>query len=153
MRKGRQQKIDWKKYRTSQFHFPSDPPGSVQCGAYALYAITKKPYKEIEKLRKDECWPTHVMLKYLKDNGYEVLPVTLGNMVEGHSVNDFSKPRITERNVVLIDQKCFREENSWCVLYGNMIAHSADVSALPPLEFLNWPIEAAYVVFHPKWRD
>lgn len=154
MRKGKRKKIDWKQYRTSKFHFPDDPDGNVECGAYALYAITKKPYESIVKMSKDGHWPNSIMMGYLKKHGYEVIPVTIGNMVEAHSVESFSsKPRLNERNVLLIDQKCFEEENSWCVLYGNMIGHSGEVDALNPLEFINFPIEAAYLIYHKNWGN
>lgn len=153
MRIGKPQKIDWKKYRTSKFHFPGDPDGSVECGAYALYALTKKPYKQILKLSKKGHWPNSVMFGFLKKNGYEVIPVTIGNVVEGYSVEGYGKPKLNERNVLLIDQKCYEEENSWSVVYGNMSGHSGEVDALSALEFINWPIEAAYLIYHKSWSN
>lgn len=151
MKIGKPKFVPWHKYKTSKFHFPSDI-GKAQCGAYALHAITKKSYKDIEKLSKNECWPTVLMFKYLKQHGYEIHPITIGNMVEAHSVNDFTKSKITENHVILIDQKAYKEENTWAVLYGNMMGHSGETEALKPLEFFNYPMEAAYVIWHNKWK-
>lgn len=153
MRQGRRQVVDWNKYKTWKFQMPRHESFSAECGAYALYAITKKPYEKILKLSDKGCWPTSVMMAYLKKNGFEVIPVTIGNMVESHSVESrHSKPRLTGKNVLLIDQKCYEEENTWSVIYGNEYAHSGDVEDLHPLEFINYPIEAAYLVYHKSWR-
>lgn len=150
MKQGKVQKIDWNKYRTSKFHFPADID-NAQCGAYALYALTKKPYNNIVKLSRNEHWPTPVMIGFLKKNGYEVIPVTLGNLVECHST--YGKPKLDGRNVLLLDQRFYEGENSWAVLYGNMYGHSGDAVPIDALEFINFPIEAAYLIYHKSWGN
>ena len=153
MKIGKVQKIDWNKYKTSKFHFPEDI-NNAECGAYALYAITKKPYNNVVKLSKNGHWPTSVMLGFLKKNGYEVIPVTLGNLVECHSLNEYStKVKLTGRNVLLLDQRFYEGENSWAVIYGNMYGHSGDACPIDALEFINFPIEAAYLIYHKTWGN
>lgn len=152
MKKGKPQRVPWFKYRTDKFEMPESISGA-ECGAYALYAITKKSYNTIAKLSRKGHWPNSVMFSFLKKHGYTIIPVTIGNVVEGYSIKgDYHKYTINSKNVLLIDQKCYREENSWTVLHNNLEAHSGYVDQLSPLEFVNNPIEAAYIVFHDKWR-
>jgi hypothetical protein len=159
VRKGKPNKIDWEKFKTSRFEFPPNIPPHIspECGAYALYALTGKQTEDYRKIfkklaRKDGHWSTKTMVGYLNSKGFVVIPITIGNVVESYSVKQLNKPWIESENVILLDQKCYREENTWSVIHGNMYAHSGDVDVLDPLEFLNYPIEAAYLVYHPKWN-
>jgi hypothetical protein len=152
MKQGRIQKINWREYQTNKFHF-APLLGAAECGAYALYSITKQKYSNIVKLGDKGHWSNKVMFKYLNNLGYKVIPITINNVVESYSINTLSKrPNLNVRNVILLDQKCFREENTWSVMYGNMIAHSGEIEVVHPLEFINCPIEAAYLIWHNKWR-
>jgi hypothetical protein len=152
MKKGRPQKIDWEKYRVRGFKHPD--PVSIplpSCGAFALHSITKIPLHKLEPLAtKVESWPTHIVLGFLRSQGYEVIPITYGNTVAAHSVKE-DKPMLRDYHVILTDQACYREESSWGVLYGGLYSHSGEIYPTPTLEFLNYPIQAAYLIWHPKW--
>jgi len=151
MKKGKVKKVDWNKYKAPKFWLPVKYEGGG-CGAAALHALTKKPYKMIKKLSKDEHWGTRTMLTFLKNNKLEIIPVTLGNVVECHSVSIFgSKPKILHDNVLLLGQECFREEMTWSVIYGGRQFHSGVNDILDPLEFINYPIERAYLIWNKKW--
>jgi hypothetical protein len=153
MKQGRIQHINWRKFRTSKFHFPANVP-NAECGAYALHALTKHVYKKILPLGKiGGHWPDKVMFSYLRKHNYQVIPITYGNMVNSHSVESFlMKPLINECNVLLIDQKCYYGENSWSVVYGNMMGHSGEIEKLDSLELVNFPPEAIYLIWHEKWK-
>lgn len=149
MRKGRVQKINWAQMEAPRFTI--ETKDDTECGAWALHAITKIPYHKIVPLGKNGHWPTRTMLKFLRTVGCEVTPITLGNVVNSQSVKS-GKKLLTNRNVILIEQGCFKEESTWAVLFGNKISHSGDLSDLTPLEFINWPILQAYLVTHEAWK-
>jgi len=154
MLKGKPQRIYWGEYAAPKFKFASanEDAELCQCGAYALHTLTKIPLKKLLKYGKNGHWGTRTMLRFLRERGYTVLPLTLGNVVEAHSVHAFSdKPKVTFEHVLLLGQHCFREESTWSVVYNNYHAHSGDVEPLDRLEFVNYPIEEAYVIFHPSW--
>ncbi len=147
-------KIAWFNYQTHKFQFPM-PMEEVECGAYALHAITKIPYNDILKFNKskDGHWSTKTMLKFLKKHKYDVAPITVKNTVNCYSVSNFYKPLLRHNNVILIDQKCYVEENSWLVLYKGFTMHSGEIDKLNGLEFINYPIEQAYMIWHKDWGD
>lgn len=154
MRKGKVKEVKWYKYSTYDFKIPlsntDDYYKYPECGAYALYAITKKSSKSIMKLGKNGHWPTKVMLTFLKKHGWHAERITMGNMVE--VFNDISfKRKITNNHLILIDQACFGYENTWSVIYRNTIMHSGSVNELNSLEFVNYPIEDAYVIYRKSW--
>jgi hypothetical protein len=154
MKKGKPQKIKWKDYAHIFFQHPTPlhPDDGADCGAWALHAITKKPLKGIMKLSKNGHWSNATMFKYLRKNGFEVIPVTMGNMVEAHSVNSGRKPMLGKYHVMLIEQHCYKEENTWAVLHNNEISHSGELLPLDPLEMINYPLAAAYLIHHKNWR-
>jgi hypothetical protein len=151
MRKGRKQKINWVEHESPKFTL--DNKSEIECGSWALHTITKVPYHQIMRLsNKEGHWPTRKMLGFLKAVGCEVIPITLGNTVEGHSVKN-GKRQISSRNVVLLEQGCYEEESTWSVLHNNQISHSGETNAIGPLEFLNWPILQAYLITHKAWKN
>lgn len=156
MREGKKQKIHWSDYRVDNFKFADEGDGpEYQCGAYALHTLTKIPLKDIIKLQSKTIpghWPTRTMMRFLAKHGCSVMPITLGNMVWAHNY-DNGKPEIGGSNVLLIDQHCYDDQGTWSVVYGGRRAHSGEVDPLNPLEFINYPILQAYLVFNPKWRS
>jgi hypothetical protein len=153
MRKGRPEKVDWRVYRTKYFEFAPESYSGPECGAYALHTLTKAPMSQIMKhARKDGHWPDKTMFSFLRARGFELIPITIGNTVEAHSSKRWlDKPSIRKTNVILLDQMCYREESTWSVIYDGKIAHSGSVDDMSPVEFLNCPINAAYIVWHPSW--
>lgn len=147
-------KIQWFNYQTHKFQFPV-PMENVECGAYALHALTKIPYEKIVKInkRKDGHWSTKIMLEFLNKHGYKVGEISAKNTIECHSVKNLCKPLLRDNNVILIDQKCYAEENSWIVLYKGFLMHSGEIDKINALEFLNYPIENAYLIWHKDWKD
>jgi hypothetical protein len=150
MRKGRKQKINWVEHEAPKFTI-KPPETEIECGAWALHVITKAPYHQLLRLSRKGHWPNKVMLGFLKACGCTVKPITLGNVVESQSVKS-GKRRLTERNVILIEQGCFEEESTWAVLFDNKISHSGETGDIPPLEFVNWPILEAYLITHKEWK-
>ena len=150
MRVGKPARINWRDYATPHFRFAPEV-SSAECGAYALHTLTKQPLKKIMKMSKKGHWSNSVMFSYLKKHGCKVIPVTLGNVVEAYSVSR-GKPKLNTMNVLLINQHCYKEESTWSVIYNNYLAHSGDVGSLNPLEFVNFPIAEAYLIFNPKWK-
>lgn len=152
MLKGKTKTKDWRELKTRKFCFAEDM-SDAECGAYALHTLTKRPYKEILKLSKKGHWPNKVMFDFLKKHGYEIHPVTLGNIVDCYTspYKKFSKT-ITMDNVLLVDQRALSGENTWAVIYHNIQAHSGEVSPQNPIEFANYPIQAIYCIWHKKWK-
>ena len=150
MRIGKTQKIDWKQYDCRNFKFiPQVNYG--ECGGFALHILTKQPYEKIAKMSRKGHWPNSVMFDYLRRYGCEIIPVTLGNTVNAHSVKK-GKPKIGPRNVLLINQHVYKEESTWSVIYNNHWAHSGDVEMLDPMQFINWPIAEAYLIYNKDWK-
>ena len=153
MLKGKPQSKNWRQYATHKFYFGKPrSPYIAMCGPYALYSITKHPYEKLKKLAKDGHLGNKGMFAYLRKHGYEIHPVTLGNTVHGAKSLE-AKSLLSIHNVVLLDQMCIDSENSWAVLYNNILAHSGDVSPYNPMDLLNYPIQGAYVIWHKKWKS
>jgi len=153
MKKGKKEQVNWAKYQIDDFKFPKQVY-SMECGAYALHAITRQPKELILPLSDKGHWSNATMFRFLRKHGYQIIPITIGNLVEAYSVHSaFDKRKLSDKNVILVEQLCYKEENTWAVIHKNKIAHSGSVKKLNPLEFINWPIEAAYLVYHPSWRS
>ena len=150
MLKGRAKKVNWSTMTAPKFTI--ETADDTECGAWALHAITKVPYHKIVPLGKNGHWPTRTMLKFLKMVGCEVTPITLGNVVHSQSVKT-GKRLLSERNVILIEQGCFKEESTWAVLFNGKISHSGELEDIEPMEFINWPILQAYLVTHKAWKN
>jgi hypothetical protein len=150
MKTGRNQKINWQDYQTFKFK-PSASPHNVECGASALHCITGKSFTEINKLSRRGHWPDSVMRSFLKKYNFTTIPVTLGSVVYSHSVKD-DKPELSNYNVLLVSQKCYKEEGTWSVIHDYKYWHGGgEPVTFKPMEFLNYPLDSAYVVWHPKW--
>jgi len=155
MRDGKPQRVKWQEYLAGKFWFqaPIDAEPPVQCGAYALHTLTGVPISKINKLRKDGHWPDRVMFSFLRKHGCQVIPLNLGNMCWAYNrKRDGWKEELTKRHVILLDQHCFEDESTWSVVYDGLRAHSGEIEEVNPLEFVNFPIQAAYLIFNPKWR-
>lgn len=151
MLKGRPENKDWSKYQTNKFYFGKSGYGA-ECGPYALHTITKHPYAKLKKLATNGHLGNKKLFAYLKKHRYEVHPVTLGNTVLGaKTLGD--KNILSMSNVVLLDQMCFNGENTWSVLYNRVLAHSGDVTSYNPMDLLNYPVQAAYVIWHNNWKS
>lgn len=150
MLQGKPKKIDWKQYRCRNFKFlPKVSYG--ECGGFALHILTGEPYEEIAPLGRNGHWSNRTMFDFLKYHGCEVIPVTLGNMVFAHSVKT-GKPKLGPMHVLLINQYVYKEEGTWSVIHNNQWAHSGDVEPLNALEFINWPIAEAYLIYNKEWK-
>jgi hypothetical protein len=149
--KGRREKKFWDRYRTNKFYFGNSKI-YAQCGPYALHTITKHPYEKLEKLSTKGHLGNAKLFAYLEKHGYEIHPVTVGNTVRSAKTLD-NKSLLCISNVVLLDQMCIDSENTWAVLYNNILAHSGDVSPYNPMDLLNYPVQAAYVIWHDNWKS
>lgn len=150
MRKGRKQKINWAQKEAPKFSI--ETKDETECGAWALHAITKVPLHLLMGMSKKGHWPTRTMIGFLRRVGCEVTPITLGNVVESQSVKT-GKKLLTCRNVILVEQGCFKEESTWSVLFDNKISHSGELNDIRPMEFVNWPILQAYLITHKAWSN
>ncbi|PWU16680.1 MAG: hypothetical protein C5B49_10195 [Bdellovibrio sp.] len=153
MRVGRVQKINWKLFETHSFLLRESDEEYGGCGGSALGALTGRPAREIRKLRRDEHWPTHTMRMYLQKQRSIMLPVTINNIAGAYSLKDhLNIPKITNKHVLLLCHSYCKEESTWVVVYNNFEFHNGDITQLRPLDFLNYPIEDAYVIWHPSWK-
>ena len=153
MKTGRKKRVKWHKMRASGFKFPEpvDWFKGESCGSLALYAITKISRRRLAKLFKRGHCPTEKMIGFLKKKGYVVEQITLGNTVRAHSVKGDGKPKISSRSVILLDQACYMEEDTWSVLHEGLMWHSGELEEMKPVEFINNPINDAYLIWHPDW--
>lgn len=153
MLKGRPQKIEWRNYQVRNFRFPVELPNTDhdwECGSMALYALTKIKFDKIMKLSNNGHWSTKTMVDFLHKNKYTVIPVTIGNTVDAYESD--SKSILDAHHVLLVGQKFFRYTNSWSVIHHNVQYHSGDFEILDPLNFINYPIEECYLIWHPSWK-
>lgn len=153
MRMGRVQKIDWHLFETHRFILGESSDQYGGCGGSALGVLTGRSAKEIRKLRRNDHWPTQTMRMYLRKNGCILLPVTINNIAGAYSIRDHLRiPKITAKHVLLLCHSYCKEESTWVVIHNNFEFHNGDVRPLKPLDFLNYPIEDAYVVWSPSWK-
>lgn len=147
MRVGKKVKIDLSRYEVSWFNIKGpqyDEECHGSCGTHALACITGKKPKTINKHlpKTSDSWTTRRMLKYLKENGYTVIPLTI-ELALDHSV--------APKHVILVGQYVTRDEGTWSVQWNGLQYHSGDTEFLRPHEYLKNPIDNAYIIWHPKW--
>jgi len=63
-----------------------------------------------------------------------------------------SRTKIGPNHIVLLAQVFRRLEGTWNVLHNGICYHNNDLYTLDNLSLLNKPIEAAFLVVHPRWR-
>jgi hypothetical protein len=141
--------IDFKPYRVPFFQFNHNYGYRGQgCGAGALSIITgHSPFHIHYNICKRNHFSDVKMVRYLRQEGYTVIPVTQCAVTRLGGMN-----HIKPDHVLLVSQLMMKNEGSWIVVNNGKLAHNFDIVPLSPLEFINRPILSAYIVFHPKWK-
>lgn len=121
----------------------SDP----SCGVIAFYSLTGKlmdPQYRFRATIEDK-----IMIQQLKKYGYTVIPLTIANTISRCGIFN----NIREEHVVLISQIMYRGEGSWAILHKKNYYHSFGKERLHGLEFVNRPINTAYLIFKEEWSQ
>ena len=157
MQEGKIKFINWNNYISPYFIPPKkelefDENINGSCGTYALHVLTKIPFKTLEKefKRSNQCWTDKRMLRFLRERGYTVIPLTLGNTC---AFSPIKKKKITSKHVILCSQHFCKTEGTWTVLYENIEYHSGEFIYFLAIDQFNTPIDTAYVIWHPKWSS
>lgn len=153
MKPGRAKEVNWKQYKTHKFVMPEETEGDFGgCGGFALNAITKAPAKEIKPgarmMNGHWHYSAYGMEKFLKSKGYKMIHVGVNTLHESQG-----RGGITEEHVVLVLQNSSKETNTWSVMHHGYAMHSGDIEKMNPFEFINWPVEDAFIIWHPKWAS
>lgn len=121
------------------------------CGTLALSLLTghKQTYVGSRFPKTRDYWTDRAMCSYLRNYGYTVLPLTTCCVT--HYSGDIKYP-IKSKHVLLVGQWMVRDEGSWSVLYSGKYYHNMIEKPIDPLEFINHPIDRAYLISHKKWR-
>ncbi len=149
---GRYEQVDWDELKS--YNFDGKAPDLVHrlhgsCVTHALAHIMKKSPIQIDKYlpKSVKCWSNSRMVKFLRINGYTVQPVTIFNVTNREIPNDHISPH----HVLLLGQHVLKHEGTWSVVWDNQRYHSGYLDQLDPLEFINCPLECAYIVHHKRW--
>ena len=120
------------------------------CGENCLSLLTgEKPNLIVNSNKKNpNDWKDSFLIKFLKDRGFKVLPVTINDKI--HSITYITHP-LHKDNVLLVSQWYSKSNASWCVIWRDWIFHNHSISRFGNLEFLNTPILSCYVLWHKKW--
>lgn len=140
--------IDFTSYTAPLFKiYPYNKCGifDPSCGTMAFYSITGKSMDNKYKNRK--VISDKVMVEQLRKYGYTVIPLSIANTISRCGIHN----NITSDHVVLISQIMYRGEGSWAILHKNRYYHSFSTEPLRGMEFVNRPINTAYLIFKQEW--
>ena len=144
---------DYSTYQVKLFNpflYDTGVYGSVGCGASALGILTgDNPYKIQEANKNRKHYSDRFMLKYLRDRGFEIIPITQ----KGVNSDDAISYPIKKNHVCLISQLMAKREASWLVYYNNLLYHNFIIGSSELLDFINKPTLTCYIVWHKRWGN
>lgn len=150
---GRYENIDWENLKS--YSFEGLAPELIyhlrgSCGTHAISHITGVSPRIVDRhLPKHvKCWSNARMVRFLRNKGYTVQPVTIFNVTN----RDWPKDHISPYHVLLLGQHVLRHEGTWSVVHNNKRYHSGYIDELDPYEFINNPLECAYIIHHKRWN-
>lgn len=152
MRTGKRENINWDYLRVYNFN-PKNIPMVYRlhgsCGTHALAYITKSDPIKVDKIlpKSVEAWSDKRIVDYLRKRNYIVQPITINNVTNRSILND----HISRYHVLLLGQHVLKHEGTWSVVWNNTRYHSGHIEELDPLEFINCPIDSAYIIYHKRW--
>lgn len=118
------------------------------CGASALSLLTGiHPSKFKAPPRGD--WKDHIVLSILNANKFKTARLTM----RGVTNFDWTSYPIGRQHVVLAKIKLIKYNASWVVIHSGIIFHNFELAPLKPLEFINHPVMAAYLVKGRQWES
>ena len=143
-------KIDARKFEVHKFVpflFDTGTYGSTACGSSALALLTgHNPLLVSRETKfKNHC-SDQTIINYLKKYGFHILELTQSNV--SNNTSDFLRDQIKPYHVVLLSQLVKKAEATWCVLYNNLLYHNFEIIKINYLEFINRPINTAYLINH-----
>lgn len=101
----------------------------------------------LPKRAYEDSWTDVSIKKYLTTNGYTVYPLTIAAVT--HS--EYLHYPIKQEHVVLMSQHMLRYEGSWAIMHNDFYYHNFEKRVPYANEFINNPINTAYIVYHKKW--
>ncbi len=142
---------DWETF-TVDFFAPHLFFRSGGCGANALSLITGIPPNKIKNtnVKNKEHWKDSFMIKFLKNRGYSVQPVTKCEVT--NEIGMYAPDNINDQHVILLSQLMGKNIASWTVVHNKLWYHNFQTCSFTGLTSLNSPTLTVYVVYHPKWK-
>jgi len=143
-------KIDFVSFSTFRFvPFLFDPVlyGDLPCGVTMLSLLTgHNPFiiKWTNKC-KNHCSDKFVV-NYLKKYGFKILELTHAKV--SHNYSNILENKIKHYHVIVLSQLVKKGEATWCVLNNGSLYHNFNIIKINELEFLNRPINTAYLINH-----
>ena len=152
MLKGRYKKrVDYTHLRAFLFNPSLYCPltyGETGCGATALSLITGDHPWDIQDLNKKRPhYADRFMVKYLKNKGFTVTPITQKSVTSCRS----DQYPVTSNHVILISQLMIKREATWVVYHRNIGYHNYVPGSHLALDFVNKPILTSYIIWHPRF--
>jgi len=119
------------------------------CGTAALSTLTKMAPKHVARHLPAhlDAWSDRRMISFLRKAGFQVKELTKAGITQ--SVDLVEEP-VKYDHLLLISQDMVRNEGTWAVVYDNMMYHNFDKTYIGPLEFINHPLSAVYLLTPPK---
>jgi hypothetical protein len=123
--------------------------GLAGCGAATLSLLSGvHPLKIFNTGSKRFDWKPEFMEEWLRERGFLVMQLSPKVL----AFDDYIINPITKDHVLLVQQHLTKNECSWAVIFGDLYFHNFEVARLNSLEFINHPLERAYVIWHQKWN-
>ena len=145
---------DFGEYRVDKFraHFDRDYTDDFgTCGSHALSMLTGKSLdyfaKELKRSSKLDWWTDRNICRWLRKNEYTVVSVTMADVLH----NSWNWRPLGNDHVLLVSQNMNRMEGTWALLNKGNYYHVGDKEKTHPLEFMNNPLTAVYIIYHEKW--
>ncbi len=128
-------------------HFPHRQRWLSSCGESAFYALTGQCFDEVLAKKYPHVLRQKTMIRLLKQKGYTTVPLSVCTVSNGNYMHN----TVNELNVVLNCQLFHRGEASWTIVHKNCYFHHDWEDKIHILEFINRPILASWIVYHPSW--
>ena len=147
--------IDWDTFEVDKFvpHLFISTYSYAGCGANTLGLITGVPPTKIKNTNRQNPnhWKDTFMVKYLKDHGFVVRPLTKCDV--SCNTNGFSSDFITDRHVLMTSQLMSKNVASWAVVHNKLWYHNFQICSFTGLSLVNTPILTCYILYKPEWQS
>lgn len=150
-------KIDFSKFECQKFPLTLFDPaifGLAGCGYNLLASIVGKesPFdiRKLNKSKNKESCEDKFILWYLRKHGFKVLPLTKCNLTNTKSV--YLDGVVKPYNVFISSNLVRKNEASWFINYQHYMLHNQEILPVKSLDFLNFPIMSAFLIWHKKYK-
>ncbi len=143
--------IDFDKcvYANPKLYFFDIIPFNFGCGPNAISLITGISPANVSAFNKDKPhFSDKHAVEFLKQYGYEAVPLTIGNMTNSKYVEN----KLTKNHLLLISQMFAKNVASWSVLlHQKYLIHNYDILPLLSTEFLERPVLSSYIIYDNRF--